>query len=50
MEVYRFETSCYADETTCPYTTCDNLHFIRETYERIGSDLTMFMIENGIPE
>lgn len=48
LELYRFETSSYINEETCPYNASDNLHMTRIVYDYIGNGLTDFLIDNKI--
>lgn len=45
MIIYRFRTSGFVNEKNCPYTTADNLHMTRYTYEKIGNSLTDFLVK-----
>lgn len=45
MKIYRFRTDRYVNEKNCPYTTADNLHMTRYTYEKIGDSLAAFLVK-----
>lgn len=50
FDIYKFDTTRFVDESTCPYVTSDNLHMSRYTYTQIGNELAKFMIDNGVIE
>lgn len=50
LKIYRFHTKSFVDQKNCPYSTADNLHMTRYTYEKMGDSLTRFLVEKVWPD
>ncbi|MGN0241500.1 MAG: SGNH/GDSL hydrolase family protein [Candidatus Weimeria sp.] len=44
LRAVRFKTSSFVNQKNCPYTTADNLHMTKYTYEKIGNALADVII------
>ena len=50
LHVYNFRTSSFVNEKNCPYTTADNLHMTKYTYEKMGDALTRYLVNTVWPD